>query len=145
MDFVNTWQSIAGNGFMFWSATAAVALGTTLILASGFVQVRRLCARTERPVATAPATLPEPAAEADDISLGREMKVESQNVPAGSVSGSVEQNSRELLLLLARLRSVSDRLDDFRRTYRYVPLDWVESPLKDSRDGVDYLFRTGTG
>ena len=79
------------------------------------------------------------------MSLGREMKVESQNVPAGSVSGSVEQNSRELLLLLARLRSVSDRLDDFRRTYRHVPLDWVESPLKDSRDGVDYLFRTGTG
>lgn len=145
MDFANTWQSIAGNGFMFWSATAAVALGTTLILASGFIQVRRLFARTERPVATAPAALPEPAAEADDISLGPEMKMEPQNIPAGPGSGPVVQNSQELLLLRARLRSVADRLDDFRRTYRYVPLDWVESPLKDSRDGVDYLYRTGTG
>ena len=145
MDLASTWQNIAGNGFMFWSATGAVALGITLILASGFLQVRRFRARAGHPVSPAPAERPEPATEVVDISSDREMEVESWNTTAEPGPGSEEQNSRELRFLLARLRSAADQLEDFRRIRREIPLDRAESSLKDSRAGVDYLFRTGTG
>ena len=145
MELANTWQSIADNGIMFWAATGAVALGIALTLASGLIQVRRLRSRTDLPVAAVPSEHPEPAAQIDEIPLDREMKVKSQNDQVGPEPTSSEQISRELGLVRARLRSIADRLEDFQRTRRHRPLDRSESSLKDSHDGVDYLFRTGTG
>ncbi len=148
MEFANTWESMAGQGLMFWSATGAVALGVALILSSIFIKVRRLRARAVRMTSTAPADRVMPIEKVESIAetpLDRENRGESRNTPAESQPRSEEPNNLELRLLLARLRSAVDRLEDFRGSDRGFPVESAESSLKASRDGVDYLFRTGTG
>ena len=41
MDLASTWEHLAAQGTMFWSASGAVALGLTLILTAGIAQIRR--------------------------------------------------------------------------------------------------------
>ena len=130
---------------MFWSASGAVALGVTLILTAGIIQVRRLRTRACRPAVPNPADLPEPVAKVADIPLGGEMKEDSRKSPTGPGSRAEEQKDQESRLLLARLRHAVDRLEEFQRIRRDMPRKSAESSLKGCHGGVDYLFRTGTG
>ena len=134
MDLTSTWSSLADQGVMFWSATGAVALGTTLILGAGFLHLRRWRSRPISKISPVPAQTP---------AKGK-MTAETPKTPARATIASETQNTREMHLLLARLRSAADRLEDFRRANGENPAPTGESPLKESLDGVDYLFRTGT-
>lgn len=136
---------IANQGFMFWSAAGAVALGCTLVLTSGFIHFRRLRSRSGGPVLPTEIALPEPVIIPADIPLDQEMNEEPQKSAPEPVSRSNEPNTRQLRLLLSRLRTAADRLENFQHSSRTVPAKSAESPLKESTEGVDYLFRTGTG
>jgi len=136
---------IANQGFMFWFATGAVALGFTLVVTAGAIHFRRLRSRSGRHDLAATVALPEPMAIPADIPLNMEMNEESQKDALGPGSVSIEPNSRQLRLLLTRLRTAADQLEDLRQSSRPGPSKSAESSLKESPEGVDYLFRTGTG
>ncbi len=140
-----TGSIIANQGFMFWSATGAVALGFTLVLTSGFIHFRRLRSRNGGPILPTEMALPEPVIIPADIPLDQEMIEGHQKTAPEPGSGSPRPNTRQLRLLLARLRTAADRLEDFQHSSQPVPGKSTESPLKESTEGVDYLFRTGTG
>jgi len=171
MDLTSMWNSIADQGLMFWSATGAVALGTTLIFSAGILHLRKWRHRPSGKESSVPAANPgaEPFAEiAAEYAAGqaaehntepvpvmaapdpaetlprRKMTAEIPKSPSRSAFASEKANSREMFLLLARLRSAADQLEDYRRAHGENPGPAGESPLKESLDGVDYLFRTGT-
>ena len=141
----NTLGSIAGQGFMFWAATGAVALGVTLILAAGYIQFQRIRSKPVPQVATDLAAKPAPAVLPDEVPSESKLNSDDQKELIWLGTPIKEANSGELRLLLARLRQAADRLDGFQRASDKHPSTSVESPLKESREGVDYLFRTGTG
>ena len=141
----NTLERFSDQGFMFWSATGAVALGVTLILAAGYIQFQRIRSKSVPQVATDLAEKPEPVALADEVPSKGKLNSDVQKELVWLGSTSKEADSGELRLLLTRLRKAADRLDGFQRASDQHPPETVESPLKESREGVDYLFRTGTG
>ena len=136
---------IANQGLMFWSATSAVALGFTLVVTAGFIHFRRLRSRSGGPVPPARGALPEPVVISADIHLNQEMNENFPQDVLGFGSSSIEPDARQLRLLLARLRTAADQLEDFRHSRLSFPAESSESSLKESPEGVDYLFRTGTG
>jgi hypothetical protein len=141
----NTLGSIADQGIMFWSATGAVALGVTLILAAAYIQVHRIRSKSALPVTPDLAEKPAPVEMPVEVMVKPELKNDYQKplVWLGTATG--EAYSEELSLLLARLRKAADRLDGYQRSNGQHPVDSAESQLKESREGVDYLIRTGTG
>jgi len=138
-------SSIANQGLMFWSASAAVALGVTLILISGIIQFRRLRSRSASSVPSASVLPPEQIEIPSEIPSDLEMNKESQKTSEWPECRVTESNPKQLRLLLARLRTAADQLEDYRRINRVLPPKSAESSLKESAEGVDYLFRTGTG
>lgn len=141
----NTLGKLADQGYMFWSATGAVALGVTLILAAGYIQFQRIRSKSDPQVATDLAEKPEPAVLPDEVHSEPKLNSDDQKELIWLGTAIKESNSGELRLLLARLRKAADRLDGFQRAIDQHPVASIESPLKESREGVDYLFRTGTG
>jgi hypothetical protein len=141
VDPAGIFQAITEQGTLFWLASGCVALGITLISAAAVGQFRRL--RSGRPAsvqkeAGAPAARPDPAPALESNPAGE--KVDS--LPA-SVPASVD--AREMLLLLRRVRSAADKMEDFRRRNSTRPAEAAESPLKVASQGVDYVFRAGIG
>lgn len=149
MEFLNVIENTLGRfadqGFIFWSATGAVALGVTLILAAGYIQFQRIRSKSRSPGITDLSEKPDPVALPPEASLEPILNEESQKpfVWLGEPTG--EENSEELGFLLARLRKAADRLDAFQRTRGKHQEKSSESSLKETREGVDYLFRTGIG
>ena len=145
MDLVNTWDNLSGQSFLFWSATVAVALGVTLILTAGLIQFRKIRSRsrgrtpsvhaTEMPTVQEPATTP----------AVLEKREYTHRPQERSATRFEEQDRHQLLLLLSRLRSAANRLEEFERLGRRNPTNPTDSPLKEARNGVDYLFRAGKG
>ena len=129
MDLINIWESISARSPMFLAATGSVALGITLIFTAGIVQLKRLRARSRH---VPRLEKPKPAIAVEIIPLAEEFIAKSAENP-------------ELLHLLRRLRTASDKLEKMRT--RDVPdsIYPADSPLKRSPSGVDYIFRAGTG
>ena len=140
----NTLGRVADQGFMFWTATGAVALGVTLILAAGYIQFQRIRSNSRAPQAPAPAENPELVQLPAETPLDPKMNEALQKPLVWLGTSGEEGNSEELGLLLDRLRKAADRLDAFKGSSGEIPPESHESPLKESREGVDYLFRTGT-
>ena len=149
MEFSNIVGSALGRfadqGFMFWTATGAVALGITLILTAGIVQLRRLHSRSVVPVTIGLEKKAEPVEIPEEVDLAMEKKEETRKTPVGLTPTSGEENPEELHLLLERLREAVDRLEAYPRFKGEMLAKTSESLLKETREGVDYLFRTGTG
>ncbi len=141
----NTLGRFSDQGYMFWSATGAVALGVTLILAAGYIQFQRIRSKSVPQVATDLAEKPEPVVLPDEVPSKAKLNINDQKELVWLDSTSKEADPGELRLLLTRIRKAADRLDGFQRASDRHPPAPVESPLKESREGVDYLFRTGTG
>jgi len=149
VEFLNIFENmpgwVAGQGVMFWTATGAVALGITLILSAGYIQFKRI---RSKPVLTFTPDLaekPEPLELPAEVPLEAQLNNDYQKAPVLLGTATGKADSREICLLLARLRKAADRLDGHQRSCGQHPVESVESPLKESREGVDYLFRTGTG
>jgi len=145
MELASVWRSMADQGIMFWSATGAVALGVTLILSAGIIQVRRLRLRSGRRVSSIPEAKIEAVKKSSDHAKVREKPLECPKTLEVTKHGSEGLDSQDLHHLLARLRSAADRLDKYHLTTCQNSTSQAESPLKECRDGVDYLFRAGTG
>ena len=149
MEFLNIFENMpgwfAGQGLMFWTAAGAVALGVTLILSAGYIQFKRI--RTKPVLTFTPdlAEKPEPLEIPAEVPLDPQLNDDYQKSPEWLGTTTGKADSGELSLLLARLRKAADRLDVHQRSCGQHPVESVESPLKESREGVDYLFRTGTG
>lgn len=141
MDPASIFQAITEQGTLFWLASGSVALGITLIVAAAVGQVRLL--RSRRAGAAikepaAPAALPVPTAVPESHFYAEEIPSLQNSIP-----DSVDE--REMLLLLRRVRSAADKMEDFRRRKTGRPAEAAESPLKVASEGVDYVFRAGIG
>jgi hypothetical protein len=159
MDWTSMWNNVGDQGTLFWSATGAVALGMTLILCAGILHLQRwrhgsVVKKSSIPVtrsgaepAAKPATQDVSAPPVPNHAETNDRRAATAEIPdfsAGTVSAERMAQSSEMVLLLARLHSAADRLEDYRQKNRQNPVSTGESPLKESLDGVDYLFRTGT-
>jgi hypothetical protein len=159
MEWNSMWNDAANQGALFWTATGTVALGVTLILSAGIMHLQKWRHRSGVQSPSLPTTRSKVGAGThtapQEISLGTlkdsagtSVQVsENVTLPAGPPRASTPAglaHSSEMLILLARLRTAADRLDEFRRQNGGNPAPTGESPLKEPLDGVDYLFRTGT-
>ena len=129
MELTQLWESIAGRNPMFLAATGSVALGITLILTAGIVQLKRFRNRSRHIV---PLEMPLPVADVEKITV-------SQDIPEKSAENA------ELRHLLRRSRAASDKLEKSRAKKGPDTFYPADSPLKRSPSGVDYIFRAGTG
>jgi hypothetical protein len=145
MELASVWRSMADQGLMFWLASGAVALGVTLILCAGIIQIRRLRGRFVGKVSSLQETKVPVVHKSTNQAKIQEKSLENLNTLEAPGPRPEEMDSQELYLLLARLRSAADRLEKYRLFTRQNPASQAESPLKAYRDGVDYLFRAGTG
>ena len=141
MDPASIFQAITEQGTLFWAASGSVALGITLIVAAAVGQIRLLRSRrvgASKNIAVAPAAPPVPVA-------ATESHPPAEEIPDLQVSVPELVDAREMLLLLRRVRSAADRMEDFRRRKTSRPAEAAESPLKVGSEGVDYVFRAGIG
>jgi len=145
MELASVLKSIADQGIMFWSATGAVALGVTLIIAAGIIQVRRLRRRSGRRVSPIPEARIEAVHKSPNQAILPEKSREYGKISEAPAPWPEELDSQEMDLLLARLRSAADQLEKYQCATCQNPVSRAESPLKDTSGGVDYLFRAGTG
>ncbi len=129
MDLTQLWESIAGRSPMFLAATGSVALGITLIMTAGTVQLKRFRARPRNVV---PLEIPLPVMDVEKITANRD-------IPEKPVENT------ELRHLLLRLKVASDKLEKSRIAKGPETFHPADSPLKRSPSGVDYIFRAGTG
>jgi len=145
VELANAWATLSDQGVMFWTAAGAVALGITLILISGVIQFRRLRGRATGQISEVPEYCAKPAHKVLDVPLNQESPRATDASAEKTMPGQFEENSGELLLLLARLRSAADQLEDYRHARLAAPHGPAQSSLKESCTGVDYVFRAGTG
>ncbi|HOX26417.1 MAG TPA: hypothetical protein PLL30_07525 [Candidatus Krumholzibacteria bacterium] len=136
MDLSRSLELAAARGSIFWIATCAVALGMALLAASLVQMARRRKAhgwsirlprrrrpKPERGQATAPAEVYCPAG------------------PALSVAAGQAAEEPSLALLLRRLQSAGDRLEEIAADLasdRFLP---DESILKEESHDVEYVFK----
>ena len=126
-------------GPVFWVAAAAVALGATLLVMAlaQFVRQRRAgrgAAVDSVEIITPPAT-PDLDTYVPTTPLLAQEFVPA--VPAGAPGGG----DHSLALLLRRLQSAGDRLEEVAGDFRPEESDRRESGLKDSLQDVEYVFR----
>lgn len=129
MELTNIWENIAGRNPMFLAALGSVALGVTLILTAGIVQLKRFRARSRH---VAPLETPLPIVDVEKIMVSNDHQDEQVQNP-------------ELRHLLCRLKSAADKLEKSRAKDVLNPHYPADSPLKRPSCGVDYIFRAGTG
>jgi hypothetical protein len=145
MDWVNMWDNLLEQGIMFWSAIVAVALGVTLILTAGHLQWRRLRARPVTRVRALPIHEPETLSDPGEAHSGVEIVLQNGHLPVHILPAFPDEDRREMGVLMARLRSAADRLADLQGSRLQILSDDQDSQLKEGRNGVEYLFRTGKG
>lgn len=145
MDWASTWEYLSGQGIMFWTATVAVALGSTLILAAVHLQWRRLRSRPAKHVSTEqtpkPATLPDPV----PVRPGGDRDPENETKSSGPQPAVFDQDHLEMGVLVSRLQSAANRLAAYQNSRLPNPTEIGDSYLKADPDGVEYLFRAGKG
>lgn len=145
MDLANIFENIAAQGAMFWVATGSVALGGTLILVALVAQLNRLRSRNSDQVSHEILSPPVEPSEPSTEDLTQVQIPEIQNISPATEKASQTDDSRELTLLVARLRAAGDILENFRRQNSPEPAQTTESPLKEADSAVDYVFRAGLG
>ena len=126
-------------GPVFWVAAVAVALGVTLLVTALAQFVRQRSARRGA-AADSAATIIPPATPAADIYVPTTPPVAQEfapSAPAGPPGGG----DYSLALLLRRLQSAGDRLEEVVGDFWPDESDRDESGLKDSLRDVEYVFR----
>ena len=129
MDFTTIWENIAGQNSTFLAASGSVALGVTLILAAGIVQLNRLRARSRY---VAPVEIPVPVPQVEELAEPVATQAQASENP-------------ELTRLLRRLKTAADKLEKKRTGGVLNPALGADSSLKRSPSGVEYIHRAGTG
>ena len=148
MDLSTILELAQDQGIVFWGAAAAIALGATLLVVALAQQIRGLLAgRLQRrsqpatsaiPVAGTPATevSTPPAAvmtTSDDLYVPTTASLASRPIAAG------EEPS--LALLLRRLQSAGDRLEEIAGEIQTSRGEQHETMLKDDLQEVEYVFK----
>ncbi|HPF70545.1 MAG TPA: hypothetical protein PLQ13_07760 [Candidatus Krumholzibacteria bacterium] len=125
MDWNATARFLQGQGPVFWAAALAVALGCTLVVAAGLLQVRRRVAArrpaapTVRLTGTGYAATPSPAPLAPPAP------------PTAAADPRLPELHRRLAAAAARLETL--------RSERTAGVSGLKSPI----DRVEYLHRSG--
>jgi len=148
MDLTNILELAQDQGLIFWGAAAAIALGATLLVVALAQQVRRLIAgRLQRNVGRAiPAMVTPPIQEAGDIATHASVQNTENDVytpTAASLASRPTAVGEEpsLALLLRRLQSAGDRLEEIAGEIRTSRGDEGETILKDDLQEVEYVFK----
>lgn len=153
MDWQTMIEAARGQGPGFWLAAGAVALGATLLLLSLALGLKRLLAGR-----CAPAPAPPPR-QATDIAPARAATGEAvgayaaqqasaaadAGAPASTPPSAAAAGSDSLALLLRRLQSAGDRLEQIAEDLtpdQLAPGDGAAgSALKSELQEVEYVFR----
>ena len=144
MELTSIIEMARTQGTVFWAGAVAVALGATLLVVAvaqqlGRIAAARLAARRPGGVADVadetdtytPSMPPQPAAD-----------VEATLDAVAAVTREAEQPHAEqsLALLLRRLQSAGDRLEEISRDVA-MPADADQTALKDTLEDVEYVFK----
>ena len=133
MDLSTVMELAGSRQPVFWAAAGAIALGAAFLAAALVMLVRRARGESE-PSRVAPA---QPAAEVattpptDVYQPTRPVKVPSPQ--AGEAPS--------LALLLRRLQAAGDRLEDIAGDLEAAASFSPDSPLKDTCQDVEYVFK----
>ena len=126
-------------GPVFWVAAVAIALGTTLLVMALAQFLRSRLAAGRGGIDPARST-PPPAASAADVYVPTTPPVAMESaprLPAGPPLG----DDHSLALLLRRLQSAGDRLEEVAGDLWHDEPGRNESALKDPLGDVEYVFR----
>jgi hypothetical protein len=135
-------------GAVFWAGAVAVALGATLLVVAVAQQLGRIAATrlATRRGATTGTNTPGASGEADTYtpSMPPKPAVEAEEeAVAASIVEAVEDlppADQSLALLLRRLQSAGDRLEEISRDI-VVAVDTDETGLKEPVEDVEYVFK----
>lgn len=139
------WNTINAQGPLFWIACGSVALGVAMIAAAAAAQVRRLRAVAPSAVPHEPAPKPEAAP-----ATGGPAAVRSRTTASPAGRPATELHRRRLGDLVDRLERVAASLATLEPAELPAPgaggpPTTPETPLKESSDGVEYVFRAAGG
>ncbi len=146
MDFTGITQLARSQGPVFWIATAAIALGATLLVVALVQQLRRvLAARRALMPATADPT-PALAVAANDPAPDVYQPSQpplSATSPASRPETLAADSSGDLslALMLRRLQSAGDRLEEIVGDLQGEKPLADDSDLKEDLPEVEYVFR----
>lgn len=139
-----------GQGVVFWAAVSAVTLGLTMLSVSIVFQVRKMVGsgrmHIKRPALKRRKTEPETQAR-QRITVNEDVYQADAYVPAAAPAEAAPTAADPLLSnLLNRLKTSADRLEKIHASLgdNVGPLRAnPDSALKETTEGVDYVFRTG--
>ena len=123
---------------VFWVAAAAIALGVTLLVAALTQFLRRRLGARPAP-ATPPVTAPDPIAAAD-IYVPTQRLV-APEFAAPEPPDQARGGDHSLALLLRRLQSAGDRLEEVAGDLGFDESSRDEFGLKEPLRDVEYVFR----
>ncbi len=148
MDLTNILELAQDQGLIFWGAAAAIALGATLLLVALAQQIRRLVTRRfqrhHQPTIRAAVSVPIPAAQDDTPAAVVQTTADDVYMPSAASLASRPATMREepsLALLLRRLQSAGDRLEEIAGEIQSSRGDQRETMLKDEIQDVEYVFK----
>jgi len=140
MNLIENAQMLQGQGPIFWGAAAAVALGATLLVTAGWVQIRRLRrSRTSTPGGRKVVTVTENGYAATPPVAGM---ATAEAPPAAAAAPTPPLPDERLIALGARLSGAADRLEAMRASLK--DQGRPGSGLKETPNSVEYVFRSGT-
>jgi len=139
-----------GQGVVFWAAVSAVTLGLTMLSVSIVFQVRRMLTGKRNLIKRAAGRKTSKKAkppETPGITVSEDTYQPSGFVPAVPASPTATNNAAPLLdNLLERLKSSADRLESIHASFENPGSrrgGHPQSSLKETTEGVDYIYRTG--
>jgi len=141
MDFSSISELARSQGPVFWVATVAIALGATLLVVALVQQLRRVLAaklavRVVKPKPMAPVVDSEPDTYEPSLPVTAPLPQ-----PAPPASPFEDTGDYSLALLLRRLQSAGDRLEEIAGDLRGQNPLVDESGLKEDLQDVEYVFR----
>jgi hypothetical protein len=143
MDFQNLLELARGQGLVFWAATGAIALGATLLVVALTQYLRRSLGRGVRRVVVAPPVSSAPPAPPVAVEVARAAAAyePSTRAPLAALSPTDEAEEPSLALLLRRLQTAGDRLEEIAGEVQAHRRQGSESTLKEDLQAVEYVFK----
>ncbi len=146
MELTSLLAAARAQGPVFWAATGAIALGLTLLLVAVLHRLPRPRRRRRTRTETGPPAS-SPAASAPEVAAAAQARTAYQDAPAAPrgvlASPGLDHDpaERSLALLLRRLQSAGDRLEELAGSVPAADLAAPQSGLKDAAPDVEYVFR----
>ena len=139
MDLNSILELAAARGPVFWAAAGAIALGAALLAAALLQLLRGLNLHFKRPAAaTAVAASADPGAPEADVYVPTAVNAAAS---AARTVRTPDEGDSSLALMLRRLQSAGDRLEEIAADLGVERGLSPESALKEDPADVEYVFK----